>query len=185
MLREKPVFATSRHLKRYITGKFDPGSVSTLAVELKTTVKSPVDSEEKVKIHIWDTAGQEFYKSIGSSFYRKAHGVILVYDVTRRKTFENIENWLTEVRDKGNDGTSIFLIGNKIDLLKGKEEKREVTKEEAQLYAKNKGLNFREITAKNDNQVNELFSDLIFGKKVKRNIPKEKRIQGSQFSSCA
>ena len=83
------------------------------------------------KLQIWDTAGQDRYRAIASSYYRGASGALLVYDITKKKSFENIERWLTELRTHGQENMTLMLIGNKTDLAK----MREVQTEDAANYA--------------------------------------------------
>ena len=116
-----------------------------------------------IKLQIWDTAGQESFRSITRSYYRGASGALLVYDVTRRETFEHLASWLDDARDNSNISISILLIGNKTDLA----EKREVSFEEGQAFAKEHGLLFLETSAKSSDHVEEAFlttADCILGK---------------------
>lgn len=73
-------------------------------------------NEDPIKLQIWDTAGQETFKSITRSYYRSAAGALLVYDVTNRESFQNVHKWLEECREHGNPLMTIILIGNKVDL---------------------------------------------------------------------
>jgi Ras-related protein Rab-2A len=107
-----------------------------------------------IKLQIYDTAGQEQFKSITSQFYRGAAGALLVYDITRRDTFAHVENWLREVKENGNPDMLIMLIGNKADLG---ESKRRVSTEEGERFAKENGLIFMETSAKTSYNVEEAF----------------------------
>ncbi|KAI9282338.1 ras family-domain-containing protein [Sporodiniella umbellata] len=98
---------------------------------------------QQTKLQIWDTAGQESFRSITRSYYRGAAGALLVYDITRRETFENLSVWLEDARQHANPNTVIMLIGNKCDL-----KKRQVSTEEAQQFAKENDLFFLETSAK-------------------------------------
>ena len=98
---------------------------------------------QRVQIQFWDTSGQELFKSMATSFYKNGHAAILVYSVASRKTFENIQYWLKEVRDHADSNVKIFLLGNKIDL----KDAREVSLEEGQEFAKEHGLFFMEVSA--------------------------------------
>merc|ERR1712060_632901 len=93
---------------------------------------------QKIKLQIWDTAGQEAFRSITRAYYRGAAGALLVYDITRRDTFQHLSRWLEEARQNGNQNMTIMLIGNKCDL----EHKREVTPEEGAKFAQENGLLF-------------------------------------------
>ncbi|KAJ6309240.1 hypothetical protein OIU76_018769 [Salix suchowensis] len=96
-----------------------------------------------VKAQIWDTAGQERYRAITSAYYRGALGALLVYDVTKPTTFENVSRWLKELRDHADSNIVIMLIGNKTDL----KHLRAVATEDAQSYAEKEGLAFIETSA--------------------------------------
>jgi Ras-related protein Rab-18 len=100
---------------------------------------------KKIKMTIWDTAGQERFRTLTSSYYRGAQGIMLVYDVTRRDSFENLSKWLEEVEmyhpGRGRDVVKL-LVGNKVDC------DRVVTQEEAEAWARSKGMLFLEASAK-------------------------------------
>jgi Ras-related protein Rab-2A len=108
---------------------------------------------KNIKLQIWDTAGQESFKSITRSYYRGAAGALLVYDITRRDTFTHLTRWLEEVRQNGNPDTTIMLIGNKSD----QDSRRQVTTEEGERFARENGLIFIETSAKTAANVEEAF----------------------------
>ncbi len=109
-------------------------------------------AEKQIKLQIWDTAGQESFRSITRSYYRGATGALLVYDISRRDTFNHLTRWLDEARQHANPKMVIMLIGNKSDL-----EKREVSYEEGEAFAKENGLIFLETSAKTAQNVEEAF----------------------------
>lgn len=109
--------------------------------------------DKMVKLQIWDTAGQESFRSITRSYYRGAAGALLVYDITRRDTFQHLGRWLEEARQHSQSSMVIMLIGNKNDL----EHKRAVTKEEGQAFADANGLIFMETSAKTAHNVEDAF----------------------------
>ena len=104
-------------------------------------------------LQIWDTAGQENYRSITRSYYRGAAIALIVYDISRRESFLSIKQWISEVHEHGNFGTLIVLVGNKSDLG----QQRKVTTEEGQELAKRHKIMFVETSAKDDVNVKELF----------------------------
>ena len=106
-----------------------------------------------IRIQIWDTAGQESFRSITRSYYKNSTCAFIVYDITFKKTFDNVIIWLNECRDMCYKNILICLIGNKIDL----EDKREVTFEDGENFAKENNLLFFETSAKNGNNINEIF----------------------------
>ncbi len=106
----------------------------TIGVEFGTRM---IEVEgKKIKLQLWDTAGQESFRSITRSYYRGAQGALLVFDITKRSSFLHLQSWLEEVRRQGTDGMSILLVGNKADLAPD----REVTREEAEQFAQTNGL---------------------------------------------
>lgn len=107
----------------------------------------------QIKLQIWDTAGQESFRSITRSYYRGAAGALLVYDITRRETFNHLTRWLEEARQNANQSMVIMLIGNKSDL----EHRRQVSKEEGEKFAKEHNLIFLETSAKTAANVEEAF----------------------------
>lgn len=117
------------------------------------------DSNEKaVQLQIWDTAGQEKYKSISKSYFRNALGAVLVFDITNIQTFENVSMWLQELRDSCNQNAFILLVGNKTD----RESDREVGEETAKEFAHQQRIEYREASALNGDNVKETFARLAF-----------------------
>jgi small GTP-binding protein len=114
-----------------------------------------------VTVNIQDTAGEEKYKSITYHHYKKSVGGLIVYDITKRITFENVKNWYNDLINKAEKGCIIALIGNKLDLVERNERKREVTTEEAQSYAEDNNMLFYETSAYNGNNINEIFEELM------------------------
>ncbi|RWW11363.1 hypothetical protein BHE74_00013989, partial [Ensete ventricosum] len=110
-----------------------------------------------IKAQIWDTAGQERYRAITSAYYRGALGAVLVYDVTKPTSFENISRWLKELRDHADSNIAIMLIGNKTDL----KHLRAVASEDAQSYAEKEGLSFIETSALEATNVEEAFQMIL------------------------
>ena len=111
--------------------------------------------ERDVKLQIWDTAGQESFRSITRSYYRGAAGALLVYDITRRDTFTHLSNWLQDARENGNADMVITLVANKTDL----DSRRTVSTEEGQRFASENNLLFVEASAKTSSNVEEAFND--------------------------
>ena len=124
---------------------------------------------KKVKLQIWDTAGQERFKNITASYYRGGNGVLVVYDITDRASFENLNSWLIEIEKNANKNVYKLLIGNKCDL----EDKRQVKYEEGKEFAESNGMKFLETSAKTDSKVNEAF-ELLTKEIIKISMNKEK-----------
>ena len=109
--------------------------------------------QKQIKLQIWDTAGQESFRSITRSYYRGAAGALLVYDITRRDTFNHLTSWLDDARTHSNSNMTIMLIGNKSDL----EHRRAVSTEEGEAFAREHGLIFLETSAKTAANVEDAF----------------------------
>jgi len=143
-------------LLRFSEGSFKEQHNVTIGVEFGT--KSVNINSQPVKLQIWDTAGQESFRSITRSFYRRADAVLLVYDATARHTFENCEYWIEEIRQNASMDVVVYLVGNQTDLIESGEEQREVNSDEAETFAKKHNLNgFCETSAKNGKNVEEAF----------------------------
>lgn len=110
-----------------------------------------------MKAQIWDTAGQERYRAITSAYYRGAVGALLVYDITKRKSFENVMRWLRELRDHADSNIVIMMIGNKNDL----NHLRAVSDEDGQLLAEKEGLHFLETSALEAFNVENSFQSVL------------------------
>lgn len=118
---------------------------------------------ERVKLQIWDTAGQESFRSIARSYYRDAAGALLVYDITRRESFTHLGRWLAEAQQYANQDITITLVGNKADL----EHRRAVLKSEGEEFAREHGLIFIEASAKTAEGVDAAFlqtAELVYEK---------------------
>ena len=142
-------------IHRFISNSFIENSKATVGVEF--TSKSYKINEHIFKIEIWDTAGQERYKSITAVYYKGAKGALLVYDTTSKETFDNIDKWMEEIKDKTTNDIKIMIIGNKIDL-KGY---KEVPNEDGINKAKTFGVPIMETSALDATNVNQAFNDLL------------------------
>ena len=145
----------SNLLSRFTRNEFNLESKSTIGVEFATR-SIPVDSKT-IKAQIWDTAGQERYRAITSAYYRGAVGALLVYDISKQVTFENVERWLNELRDHADNNIVIMLVGNKSDL----KHLRAVSTEEAAQFAEKHGLSFIETSALESTNVEEAFQQIL------------------------
>jgi small GTP-binding protein len=141
----------SNILSRYAKNTFKPNHEITIGCEFMA--KNIQLKDKIIRIQIWDTAGQESFRSITRSYYKNSTCAFIVYDITFKKTFDNVIIWLNECRDMCYKNILICLIGNKIDL----EDKREVTFEDGENFAKENNLLFFETSAKNGNNINEIF----------------------------
>ena len=107
-----------------------------------------------IKLQIWDTAGQESFRAITRSFYRNAHGVILMYDLTRQESFDNLKDWLREIKQNSDPETVIYVVGNRLDLA---EDEREVVSQIVETWVRENNLDgFCEASAKTAENVSEV-----------------------------
>jgi Ras-related protein Rab-14 len=146
-------------LHRFTESRFNTDTPHTIGVEFGTRAVN--FGGKKIKLQIWDTAGQEQFRAVTRSYYKGAFGALLVYDCTRRGTFNHLMSWLTDCRIFANPNTVIMLIGNKKDL----EEARSVSYEEAKKWADENSLLFIETSAKTGEAVEEGFlktAELIY-----------------------
>eukprot|EP01105_Mastigella_eilhardi_P022736 TRINITY_DN5649_c0_g1_i6.p1 TRINITY_DN5649_c0_g1~~TRINITY_DN5649_c0_g1_i6.p1 ORF type:complete len:228 (+),score=58.69 TRINITY_DN5649_c0_g1_i6:79-684(+) len=138
-------------LLQFTDKRFQPVHDVTIGVEFGARMITIDDKQ--IKLQIWDTAGQENFRSITRSYYRGAAGALLVYDISRRETFNHLGSWLEDAKQHGNQDVTIVLIGNKLDL----DSQRAVSKSEGEAFAKEHGLLFLETSAKTNEHVEEAF----------------------------
>mmetsp|Transcript_6335 Transcript_6335/g.19128 ORF Transcript_6335/g.19128 Transcript_6335/m.19128 type:complete len:211 (-) Transcript_6335:1803-2435(-) len=138
-------------LLQFTDKRFTPIHDLTIGVEFGAQTVTVDD--QQLKLQIWDTAGQESFRSITRSYYRGAAGALLVYDITRKETFDHLLSWLEDARKNSISNMTIILVGNKADL----EHRREVPKESGENFAKEHGLLFLETSAKLNTNVEEAF----------------------------
>ncbi|GAW06271.1 gtp-binding protein ypt1 [Lentinula edodes] len=146
-------------LLRFADDTYTESYISTIGVDFKIRT---IELEGKtVKLQIWDTAGQERFRTITSSYYRGAHGIIVVYDVTDNDTFTNVKQWLQEIDRYASEGVNKLLVGNKSDLTSKKVVEYSVAKE----FADQLSIPFLETSAKNATNVEQAF--LTMAKQIK------------------
>ncbi|KAF7120441.1 hypothetical protein RHSIM_Rhsim13G0051800 [Rhododendron simsii] len=145
----------SNLLSRFARDEFDLHSKATVGVEFQTQVLE-VEGKE-VKAQVWDTAGQERFRAVTSAYYRGAFGALLVYDITRRTTFDSIKRWLDELNTHCDTTVARILVGNKCDL----ENIRDVSIDEGKSLAQEEGLFFIETSALDSTNVNAAFEIVI------------------------
>mmetsp|Transcript_12816 Transcript_12816/g.39406 ORF Transcript_12816/g.39406 Transcript_12816/m.39406 type:complete len:217 (-) Transcript_12816:2012-2662(-) len=145
----------SNLLSRFTRNEFNLESKSTIGVEFAT--RSIQTEGRTIKAQIWDTAGQERYRAITGAYYRGAVGALLVYDISKKITFENIERWLRELRDNADPNIVIMLVGNKCDL----KHLRTVSTDEGSSFAEKNNLSFIETSALDATNVEDAFSQIL------------------------
>jgi Ras-related protein Rab-18 len=129
-----------------------------VGVDFKVKMMVPASTKKKVKITIWDTAGQERFRTLTSSYYRGAQGIILVYDVSKKDTFESLDQWLREMEvycPGGGREVVKLLVGNKVD------KSSVVSREEAEDWARSRGMLFLESSAKTDVGITQAFEEVV------------------------
>merc|ERR1712086_68273 len=145
----------SNLLSRFTRNEFNLESKSTIGVEFAT--RSIQVDGKTIKAQIWDTAGQERYRAITSAYYRGAVGALLVYDIAKHLTYENVERWLRELRDHADANIVIMLVGNKSDLR----HLRAVPTDEAKAFAEKNNLSFIETSALDSTNVETAFHNIL------------------------
>ncbi|KAJ7541785.1 hypothetical protein O6H91_10G076600 [Diphasiastrum complanatum] len=145
----------SNLLSRFTRNEFSLESKSTIGVEFAT--RSINVDGKLIKAQIWDTAGQERYRAITSAYYRGAVGALLVYDITRHVTFENVKRWLKELKDHTDSNIVVMLVGNKSDLR----HLRAVSVEDGQLFSEREALYFMETSALESTNVENAFKQIL------------------------
>ena len=144
----------------YMDERYNGEILATLGFTslIKDTIIKVNNIEKKIKIKIWDTAGQEKFKSISVQYIKNCIGILLVYSIDDRNSLNNLENWIKDIKDKTNyEKVPLILIGNKCDL----EDERKVSKEEGEKFALKYNIKFFECSAKNNINVNQAFESLI------------------------
>jgi len=141
-------------LLRFADNTFTESFISTIGVDFK--IRTIEIDGHTVKLQIWDTAGQERFRTITSSYYRGAHGIIVVYDTTNAETFNNVQKWLQEIERYACETVHKLLVGNKCDLVS----ERKVSSEDAREFADQLNLVFLETSAKDSTNVEEAFSKM-------------------------
>ncbi|KAF3337324.1 ras-related protein RABD1-like isoform X2 [Carex littledalei] len=149
-------------LLRFADDSYVDSYISTIGVDFKIRT---IDLDGKtVKLQIWDTAGQERFRTITSSYYRGAHGIIIVYDVTEMESYNNVKQWLSEIDRYASDSVCKLLVGNKCDLVDNKV----VQTETAQAFADSLGIPFLETSAKESINVEKAF--LTMSAEIKKRV---------------
>ncbi len=146
----------SNFLFRFVDGGFSKIYQTTVGIDLKTKICSLPKSKKNVKLQIWDTAGQERFMSLNKLFFQKVQGIILMYDLTNRDSFEDLPKWAQLINENAYN-VPVILIGNKLD---DEDENRIVALQEGENFAKENGYLFFETSALNGKNVNKAMIDL-------------------------
>lgn len=148
---------------RYSDDKFHEDKTATIGIDFK--IKIIRKGNEVIKVSIYDTAGEERFKTLIKHYYRGANGILLIFDLTKKSTFDKLNFWLEDLRENSDniDNLYIHLIGNKNDL----EEQRAISFEEATNFAKKNKLPYMEVSAKTGKNIRNLFDEVIKGAMIK------------------
>jgi small GTP-binding protein len=147
-------------LVRFTENKFTESYVTTIGIDFK--VRELEIDGQRFTVQLWDTAGQERFRTITSAYYRGAHGIILMYDVTCRESYNNVSYWMRHIEKFASESVGRIILGNKIDL----KEKRVVSSSDGQLLSKQYNVDFYEVSAKTGTGVESAIVE--FAKAVKR-----------------
>ena len=153
---------------QFTEGRFSTFHVATVGFDYKTRIIKLPSSKKKVKLQIWDTAGQERYMALNKNLFQKVQGIILMYDLTNRDSFENLNSWLNLVTQNVSNKI-IMLVGNKLDLA---EEKRIVTETEGRMLAQDNKILFSEASGSSGENVDKVFIEI--SEKIYSSIMEEK-----------
>ena len=145
----------SNLLSRFTRNEFNLESKSTIGVEFAT--RSVSIEGKTIKAQIWDTAGQERYRAITSAYYRGAVGALVVYDITKETSFENVEKWLAELKENATADITMMLVGNKTDLASA----RVVSTEQGRAFSEKNGISFMEASALSASNVEAAFLQIL------------------------
>ena len=144
-------------LLRYCDKTFQETHLATIGFDYRLK-NMTLQNGKKIKLQIWDTAGQDRFRAITKNYYKGANGIIIIYDVTNPQTYENVKIWISQIREEANPNVVIYLAGNKIDVP---DEERIVKTEDGQKIADEFNLPFFETSAKDGINVNEAFESLV------------------------
>jgi Ras-related protein Rab-1A len=154
-------------MNRFVDDAFFDSHITTIGVDFK--IRTMEIDGKIVKMQIWDTAGQERFRTIVSSYYRGAHAIFLVYDITDPDSFSSLEEWIKEARKFCGENTIISLIGNKTDL----EDQRKVNTEDALAFAECHSMAYAETSCKTGSMITEAFTKIAEELRVNKIVGKE------------
>lgn len=159
-------------LFKFSEDTFSPAFISTIGIDFK--IRTIEVDGKKIKLQVWDTAGQERFRTITTAYYRGAMGIMLVYDVSLLKSFENISNWIRNIEMHATQDVELMILGNKCDIA----DKRQVSKEKGEQLALQHSIKFMETSAKASINIEEAFTTLARDIKLKM----EKRMEDSNLN---
>ena len=143
-------------LLRYCENSFQESHLATIGLDFRLKTIT-LENNRKIRIQIWDTAGEDRFRAITKNYYKGAHGIILIYDVTDQQSFQHIKDWVDKIKEESNEGVIIYLVGNKIDLI----DKRIITNADGNKLAEEIKIKYYETSAKDSTGVKEVFENLV------------------------
>ena len=149
-------------LNRFYQDKFEPDYQATIGLDFHS--KNIEINGQNIRLLLYDTAGQEKFKSLIPMYIRDANIILVVYDITLKDSFTHTEHWVNETKDLKREDAIFVLVGNKTDL----EDKRAVTAKDAENFASEKGFLFQEVSAKTGEGIEDLFTQKIFGEMTRK-----------------
>lgn len=162
---------------KFITGDFSQNYKSTIIVEYKSKYLK-IDNNLFVKMNLWDTCGSEIYRSVTKQYYKGAQAIILVFDLTDQKSFNDLKNiWLNDVNDYAEKNIQIVIVGNKLDLI----EERKVTESQVINFCREKGYKYIEASAKEGTNILRIFEELSFELASHYEKQKEEELNSQYF----
>ncbi|KAJ3434449.1 small gtp binding protein rab8 [Anaeramoeba flamelloides] len=167
---------------RFSDDEFEKNILPTIGIDFK--VRTLIFQEKRVRIQVWDTAGQEKFKNITSAYYRGAQGIILTYSVSNRKSYEHVDYWIKNIENCSDCEIETILVANKTDL----EKQREVSKEEGLKLANKYSIPYIETSAKSGKNVEEAFLKLakkVLSKKNSNFTKKKSRFKSTSVSTSS
>jgi small GTP-binding protein len=160
-------------LLKFCDNNFMSSHLTTIGIDFK--IKTILMGSDKVRLQIWDTAGQEKFKTITQTYYRGAMGIVLTYAINERETFEDIQNWIKQIKIHASDNVLKVLVGNKIDI-----DDRKVSYDEGMQLAADLGVRFFETSAKTGEQIEELF--MYMAEEIKNKLDQEEKVGAISYT---
>ena len=170
-------------LLRYVDDKFSPSFVATIGIDFK--VKRILLDSQEVRLQLWDTAGQERFRTITTSYFRGAHGILIVFDMSMRASFTSVANWVAQLRDTvaaaeaSGGGVALVLVGTKADLA----DRLQVTEAEGAALAEQYGMRFFATSAKYNSGIKEAF-DVLAREALAKAAPKREAAAASAAAAA-
>ena len=143
-------------ISRYCKGDFSGGEyLSTIGIDFQ--IKNLKINSKKIRLQIWDTAGEERFRNIAKNYFQSSDGFLVVYDISNIESFETLDYWIEEIKSNSQELSQLILVGNKCDII----DERKIKTDDGKAYAKKKNIKFFEVSAKEGTNVNQVFESLV------------------------